>query len=305
MDLLCCENATVDLDMKCKSYLDPVLLRDDRVLLNLLNLEEKYMPNSSYFSCVQTDVEPRMRDTVAHWMLEVCQEEQQEEEVFTLAMNMMDRFLSLVKVKRNQLQLLGTVCLFLSSKIKESPPLEPTRLVYYTDFSITIEEIRKWELLVLSRLKWDLAAITPHAFLDQIIARLHLSFPETQIRVIRETATFFITVCATDARFTSNPPSMVAAAAVASAIQGVLHRHEMEQEAAAVAPLSMDSHGDHTSAQQYMQDLYHRLHDITQIDTDCLKECHRQIEIWTQSSGHSPAHSAESTTPTDMQDVMF
>lgn len=71
MDLLCCENATVDLDMKCKSYLDPVLLRDDRVLLNLLNLEEKYMPNSSYFSCVQTDVEPRMRDTVAHWMLEV------------------------------------------------------------------------------------------------------------------------------------------------------------------------------------------------------------------------------------------
>lgn len=57
-------------------------------------------------------------------------------------MNMMDRFLSLVKVKRNQLQLLGTVCLFLSSKIKESPPLDPTRLVFYTDCSITLEEIR-------------------------------------------------------------------------------------------------------------------------------------------------------------------
>lgn len=71
MSLLCCENATVDLDMKCKSYLDPVLLGDDRVLLNLLNLEEKYMPNSRYFSCVQTDVEPRMRDSVAHWMLDV------------------------------------------------------------------------------------------------------------------------------------------------------------------------------------------------------------------------------------------
>ncbi|KAG0726945.1 G1/S-specific cyclin-D1 [Chionoecetes opilio] len=110
-----------------------------------------------------------------------------------------------------------------------------------------------------------------------------------------------------DARFTSNPPSMVAAAAVASAIQGVLHRHEVEDEAAAAAPISLASHGNHTSAsaQQYMQDLYLRLHDITQIDTDCLKECHRQIEIWTQSSGDSPAHSAESTTPTDMQDVMF
>lgn len=70
-----------------------------------------------------------------------------------------------------------------------------------------------------------------------------------------------------DARFTSNPPSMVAAAAVASAIQGVLHRHEIEDEAAAVAPLSLAPRGDHTSAQQYMQDLYDRLHDITQIDT--------------------------------------
>lgn len=60
---------------------------------------------------------------------------------------------------------------------------------------------------------------------------------------------------------------MVAAAAVASAIQGVLHRHEIEDEAAAVAPLSLAPRGDHTSAQQYMQDLYDRLHDITQIDT--------------------------------------
>lgn len=75
MDLLCCENASVDLDMKCKSYMDPVLLRDDRVLLNLLCLEEKYMPNSRYFSCVQTDVEPRMRDSVAHWMLDVSMDE--------------------------------------------------------------------------------------------------------------------------------------------------------------------------------------------------------------------------------------
>ncbi|KAK4298595.1 hypothetical protein Pmani_029070 [Petrolisthes manimaculis] len=97
MDLLCCENATVDLDMRCKPYLDPVLLKDDRVLYNLLNLEEKYMPNSTNFSCVQTDVEPKMRDEVAQWMLDVCREQRQEDEVFTLAMNLMDRFLSLVK----------------------------------------------------------------------------------------------------------------------------------------------------------------------------------------------------------------
>ena len=63
---------------------------------------------------------------------------------------------------------------------------------------------------------------------------------------------------------------MVAAAAVASAIQAVLNRHEIDDQAtAAAAPLSMSPHGDHTSSQQYMQDLYHRLRDITQIDTVC------------------------------------
>ncbi|XP_071525222.1 G1/S-specific cyclin-D2-like [Panulirus ornatus] len=112
------------------------------------------------------------------------------------------------------------------------------------------------------------------------------------MRMIREHATFFITVCATDARFTSNTPSMVAAAAVASAIQ-ILLRHE-EEEAAALGGL--------TTAQLYMQDLYDRLHAITLIDTDCLKECHRQIEIWTQNNGDSPSGSTP-PTPTDMRDV--
>ncbi|XP_042874195.1 G1/S-specific cyclin-D2-like [Penaeus japonicus] len=312
-DLLCCENASADLDSKCKAYFDPVLLKDDRVLINLLNLEEKYMPNSSYFSCVQTDVDPYMREETAHWMLQVCQEERREEEVFTLAMNMMDRFLSLVSIRRQQLQLLGTVCLFLASKIKESPPLDPHLLAQYTADSITVEEIRKWELLVLTRLKWDLAAITPHAFLDQIIARLQLKLPEAQMRMVREHATFFITVCATDARFTSNPPSMVAAAAVATAVQGMLIRDTdggaaaTEAAALAAAPVPVGgskARGAPTTPQQYMQELYHSLHAITQIDTDCLKECHRQIEIWTQSNVETPSTST-STTPTDMQEVMF
>ncbi|KAG7170361.1 hypothetical protein Hamer_G016178 [Homarus americanus] len=37
---------------------------------------------------------------------------------------------------------------------------------------------------------------------------------------------------------------------------------------------------------------------------DCLKECHRQIENWTQNNGEGASMSA-STTPTDMREVMF
>ncbi|CAL4151482.1 unnamed protein product, partial [Meganyctiphanes norvegica] len=227
-ELLCCENASMDLDLTVKTYIDPVVLKDDRVLENLLKTEEQYMPSSaSFFSCLQTDVKPEMREVVAHWMLQVCQEEERDEEVFTLAMNMMDRFMSLVKVGKTQLQLLGAVCLFLASKMKENPPFKPEKLAYYTHNSVTLEEIREWELLVLARLKWDLSAITPHAFLDQILERLHLNLPEHVIQMVKDHATFFIKVCTTDTATasTSASSSVAATSAVATKQQHQLQRH--------------------------------------------------------------------------------
>ena len=70
-DLLCCENASMQLDMNCDSFCDPVLLKDDRVLQNLLDLEEEYMPNPGYLVCVQAEITSEARKEVAEWMLQV------------------------------------------------------------------------------------------------------------------------------------------------------------------------------------------------------------------------------------------
>lgn len=66
MELLCCELETVR-----RAQTDPTLLFDDRVLHNLLTVEERYLPQCSYFKCVQKDIQPFMRRMVATWMLEV------------------------------------------------------------------------------------------------------------------------------------------------------------------------------------------------------------------------------------------
>lgn len=66
MDLMCCEAESLK-----RAYEDPVLLKDDRVLHNLLATEDKYQPSASYFKCVQSDIKPYMRKMVAEWMLEV------------------------------------------------------------------------------------------------------------------------------------------------------------------------------------------------------------------------------------------
>jgi len=73
--------------------------------------------------------------------VQVCEEQHQEEEVFPLSVNLLDRFLTSVQTKKSRLQLLGCVCLFIASKLMDTAPLSADKLVMYTDFSITISDL--------------------------------------------------------------------------------------------------------------------------------------------------------------------
>jgi hypothetical protein len=72
---------------------------------------------------------------------QVCEEQKCQEEVFPLAMNYVDRFLSVCQIRKNQLQLLGTACLLLSSKLRQPHGLATEDLVFYTDNSISIDDL--------------------------------------------------------------------------------------------------------------------------------------------------------------------
>jgi hypothetical protein len=133
----------VDINQPVRAFTDWTLIRDDRVLQNLLKLEELYLPSTpDYFRYVQMEVTPSMRKIVADWMLQVCQELHSQPEVFCLAMNYMDRFLARCPVKKSQLQLVGSVCLLISSKFKETCPIPGEKIIFYTDYSITQQEIK-------------------------------------------------------------------------------------------------------------------------------------------------------------------
>ena len=139
-----------DLPPTVKAHEDRGQLRDDRVLQNLLRNEDKYLPPApDYMATLQREggITADMRRIVAEWMLEVVHEQNSQPEVFSLAMNIMDRFLCRCRISKMQLQLLGSVCLLVSSKIREPCPIPGRTLIAYTDNSITAEEIkvnRKW-----------------------------------------------------------------------------------------------------------------------------------------------------------------
>jgi len=80
-------------------------------------------------------------DFISFVFAQVCEEERCQREVFPLAMNLLDRFLAVVRIRKTQLQLLGSVCLFIASKLRQSRPISPKALVQYTDWSITLEEL--------------------------------------------------------------------------------------------------------------------------------------------------------------------
>jgi len=76
-----------------------------------------------------------------NFVAQVCEEQKCQEDIFPLAVNYMDRFLSVNPINKNHLQLLGTTCLLVSSKLRESDCLSVDLLVLYTDNTITSEEL--------------------------------------------------------------------------------------------------------------------------------------------------------------------
>ncbi|XP_046878723.1 G1/S-specific cyclin-D2b isoform X1 [Hypomesus transpacificus] len=292
MELFCFE------DKVLRAEPDQNILCDDRVLQSLLTIEDRFLPQCSYFKCVQKDIQPYMRRMVASWMHEVCEEEKSEDDVFPLAINYLDRYLAVVPTRKCHLQLLGAVCMFLASKLKESRPLTTEKLCMYTDNSITPREMLEWELVVLGKLKWDMAAVIPNDFIEHIVRRLPL--PMDKLAVVRKHTETFIALCATDFSLAMNPPSMIATGSVGAAICG----------------LQLDQ-ADKSLSRDNLTDL---LAKITNTEVDCLRACQEQIERVLASSlrdchqlsketGSSRAGSkameqqAQSSTPTDVRDV--
>lgn len=301
---MCNEACGVSVSTSQPSTLDPILLKDERVLERLLTLEDHYIPRCDYFKIVQQEIKPFMRRLVVTWMFEVCEESLCEDDVFPLSVNILDRFLSVAVIRKTQLQLLGTACLFLSSKLKETHALSAEKLVTYTDNSITLDELLNWEILILNKLRWDISAIVPNDFLEYLFVRMQMP-ASVDLGFIRKNAQTYISLCYIDFLFSSlNAPSMIAGAAVCAAFEGL--RSQLG-----------------TQCPSRMQ-LIEMISEITGVDEDCLVQCRQRMEeVLTASLGQSPHNNNSSAdaaldkhdkslscepvacTPTDIQDVVF
>jgi|ERR1711884_359664 len=199
-----------------KAIKDLSQVKDVRVLQNLLRNEERFMPSFDYMSN-QPMITADMRKIVSEWMLDIVQQERSQPEVFCLAINILDRFLSTCAIYKTQLQLLGAVCLLIASKIREPCPILGKNLILYSDYSINAEEIKNWELLVLEKMQWELSAITPMDYLDHVIPRLGLD-NLVDLEELRQRTETILVLMSIDYQFAYKLPSLLAASAIMTSL---------------------------------------------------------------------------------------
>ncbi|KAL6846632.1 hypothetical protein ACP4OV_024080 [Aristida adscensionis] len=183
----------------------------------LIGGEAEYSPRPDYPDRLRSrSIDPAARAEAVAWVLKV-----QEYYGFLpltayLAVNYMDRFLSLHRLPQEDgwaMQLLAVTCLSLAAKMEET--LVPSLLdlqVEGTRYVFEPGTISRMELLVLTALNWRLRSVTPFTFIDFFACKVDPGGRHTRYLIGR--ATQVILSAMHDIEFLDHCASSMAAAAV-------------------------------------------------------------------------------------------
>ncbi|BGP51020.1 G2/mitotic-specific cyclin [Rhodotorula kratochvilovae] len=172
----------------------------------LRELELTTMPDPDYMSN-QNEVTWKMRGILVDWLVEIHTKFRLLPETIFLAVNIIDRFLSVRVVSLVKFQLVGVTALFIAAKYEEVVCPSVQNFLYMTDGGYTDEEILKAERYVLGIIGFNLSYPNPINFLRRI------SKADGYDIHSRTMAKYLMEISIVDHRFMAVPPSMIAAGA--------------------------------------------------------------------------------------------
>lgn len=119
------------------------------------------------------------RTLAAEWMLEVVIDSGLKLDIFLLSVTIMDSFLDCCPILTNQVQLLASAALRLAAKVRDKMTINEAQIIEYTDNSITQTELEAWEMLVLSKLDWDVNFVIALDYLEPLFSFCKMPQVET------------------------------------------------------------------------------------------------------------------------------
>lgn len=188
---------------------DPLMVSEyvNDIFPYLNELEIKTLPDPGYLF-KQTQLKPKMRSILVDWLVEMHQRFRLLPETLFLAINIMDRFMSLEVVQIDKLQLLATGLLFIAAKYEEVFSPSVKNYAYFTDGSYTEDEILQAEKYILTILNFDLNYPNPMNFLRRI---LKADDYDVQLRTLGK---YLLEITIIDYKFIGILPSLCLAAAM-------------------------------------------------------------------------------------------
>lgn len=150
---------------------------EDVQLFGLLNLylerEPRFQPREKGLSLIEATPEndntlcPRLRNAKVEDLRSLTNFFGSCTETFVLAVNILDRFLALMKVKPKHLSCIGVCCFLLSARIVEEERNVPSThdIIRISQCKCTASDIKRMEKIISEKLHYELEATTALNFL--------------------------------------------------------------------------------------------------------------------------------------------
>lgn len=171
---------------------------------HLVNRERRYKPQFNYMEN-QKDLNAKMREILIDWLARIHSKDKVSTKCLFLAVNLLDRYLSLVPISREDLQMIGCVVCSLASKMYDIEEIDTYGWIYYADGSFSAKTLCQAEQKVIQTLEFQLRVPTAWEFLDVYTAKYS---PE-----IQHWAEYMAALCLQRYETMAVDPSVVAAAA--------------------------------------------------------------------------------------------
>lgn len=169
--------------------------------------EAHKQPLKNYME-IQTEITPQMRGILINWLIEVHLKFDLMQETLYLMVTLLDCYLSVVSIKKNEMQLVGLTALLLASKYEDFWHPKVMELISISAEVYTRDQMLGMETTILKKLNFRLNLPTPYVFMLRFLRAAQAG------KKFENLAFFLIELCLVEYDALHFKPSLLCASAI-------------------------------------------------------------------------------------------